>query len=211
MIKSSTVLISMELDNKLYFAADKRVSWSYSQAAISPTSKVSKRNDVLLAGTGDASLCFEIVHRGQFPVYHKGDADHFVFNEFLPHLIGDLRGKGLVDEKERRLVSRQGSKHASFASILIGLKDNMGVMSVYEIDFSMDDISAVRVPTIHAHGCGGSYALAVVQLLLSQAKSGKTQNYKKLNLKPKDILMEAVRITAINSPGCDDNMDIEVL
>lgn len=233
MIKSGTVLVSMELNKKLYFAADKRISWSFSQAVISPTKKVTKRNEVLLAGTGDAALCFDIVHRIEFPKYSGGDPDHFVFNEFLPAVILNLRNQALVDEKERRLVHRHGSKHPSFASILLGMKDLLGRAAVYEIDFTIDSITAVRVPADHAHGCGGAYALAIIQYLkkhnylaFKKLKGKKIYNpltrknetvqvalanFEVLKMKPEEILEEAILLAAQNSPGCDDNIDIEVL
>lgn len=232
-IKSGTVLVSMELGDKLYFAADRRISWSFAQAVASPTKKIAKRQNVLLAGTGDAALCFEIVHRCNVPKYSGGDPDHYVFNEFLPTVITDLRQQLLVDEKERRLAHRVGSKHGNSVSILLGMKDLTNKTAVYEVDFSIDRIEAVRVPSDHTHGCGGSYALAIIQFLKSwgwgnfKKVKGKpyknpitkkkeplyeaVPHYKLLKMSPEAILEEAIFMAAKNSPGCDDNIDIEVL
>jgi hypothetical protein len=222
MIKSSTVLATIELGNRLYFAADRRISWDMSKAAISPTPKVAKRNGILLSGTGYASICFEVIHRSTFPIYKGQDPDNYVHNEFLPAIISDLRTVGIVDKDERRLASPAKSDYRPSAVILIGIKSD-NVTAVYELDMTSDSISIDRVPTTYAHGCGGDYAMAILSFLTQpnfefavpyKKIKGKDRHYKMLRnyevlkLGEEDVLRTAIMAAAQHSPGCDDNTDI---
>jgi hypothetical protein len=231
-IKSNTVLISMEHKGKLYFAADRRMSWDMSKAEVSPTKKVAKRNGILLAGTGHAALCFELVHRTNLPNYTGGNPEDFVHTQILPTMFEDLRYKGFMDQSERRLAMRTGNKHPASASILVGLNHHSAEPMVFEIDFSADDITVLRIPNDSATGCGGYYAQAILKFLketnfkhftkLKEKRlnrlTGKMEtmsiaktNAEVLGLDAEDILTEAVYSAAKHSPGCDDNIDIEVL
>lgn len=222
MIKSSTVLATLELGNRLYFAADSRISWDMSKAAISPTPKVSKRNGILMAGTGYASICFEVIHRANFPTYKGQDPDNYVHNELLPAIIADLRAVGIVDKEERRLASNHKSEYRPSAVILLGVKSKE-VTAVYELDMSSDSISIDRVPTTYAHGCGGDYAMAILSFLTQpnfnfpkqdKITKGKKKvftmlkNYEILKLDHEDVLNTAIFSAAQHSPGCDDNSTI---
>jgi len=226
MIKSSTVLATVELGNRLYFAADRRISWDMSKAAISPTSKVTKRNGILMAGTGYASICFEVIHRSHFPEYKGQDPDNYVHNELLPAIITDLRTVGIVDKEDRRLASNYKSDYRPSAVILLGIKNKDGA-AVYELDMSSDSISIDRVPTTYAHGCGGDYAMAILSFLtqhnfdhpgkrVKQKNSKRNvytllKNYEILKLDHIDVLNAAIFQAAQHSPGCDDNTSIEYL
>lgn len=230
-IKSGTVLVTMELNGKLYFAADKRISWDYSKAATSPTKKVSKRHGILMSGTGGASLIFEIIHRCKIPKFTGGNIEKFVHDKLLPAIIGDLRYKGLVDIKERRLVSREKSNYDPSAIILIGIRHKKDIQ-VFEMDLNADGITVDRVPVDYSHGCGGQYAMGVLTYLkqlnfnswdetkdklynpiTKKKEKGFTirKNYEILKLSAEDILEETINMASIHSPGCDSNVDIEVL
>lgn len=225
-MQSGTVLVCMELDNRLYFAADKRISWGWGKAATTPTNKVVKRNGILMSGTGSASLIFEVIHRSKIPVYKEGqDVEKFVYNKLLPAIIGDLRHKNYVDSKERRLVSRNNKDTDEMhAVILVGLR-NKKKCYVFELDLTCDMITIDRVPTDYAHGCGGFHAQAVVTFVKgydffadkipTETKDGSlytcNQIYKVLQMSPEDILESAIMVAAQHSPGCDANCDIEVL
>lgn len=232
-IKSNTVLVSMEHEGKLYFAADRRMSWDMSKAEVSPTKKVAKRNGMLLSGTGHAALCFELVHRTRLPDYTGGNPEDFIHTQVLPTMMEDLRYKGIADQNERRLAMRAGSKHNASASIMVGFNHkSIDEPMVFEVDFSVDDITILRIPNDSATGCGGYYAQAIIKFLKSTSFNiFKKQKEKRLNvltkkmehvyvqqsnadilkLKAEDILTEAVNSAALHSPGCDDNIDIEVL
>jgi len=228
-IKSGTVLVTMELGKKLYFAADRRISWGWGKAASTPTKKVVKRNGILMSGTGSASLIFEIIHRSKIPVYEgKQSVEKYVYDKLLPAIIGDLRHKGYVDAKERRLVSRNLKESDDLhAVVLIGVKSKKERF-VFEMELTADMITLDRVPLDYAHGCGGSFALAILQFCkklnfykpvdtLPKTMIGGKECvsiepiYTYLDMDAEDILEAAVTAAADNSPGCDYDCDIEVL
>jgi hypothetical protein len=220
MIKSGTVLTTMELDGKLYFAADRRISWHWGKAASTPTKKVAKRNGILMSGTGSASLVFEVIHRCKIPVFTQGqDIDKYVYNKLLPAIIGDLRYKGYVDGRERRMLSKhEKSDDGLSAIILIGIKSGKKV-KVFELDLNTSMITVDQVPTDYAHGCGGDFAQAIITYTKSfkghsvgdKGLIKETEIHKLLGLTAKEILEHAIQVAAIHSPGCDNTVDIEVL
>lgn len=208
MLKSSTVLVTMELEGKLYFAADRRISWSMGKAAISPIPKVVKRSNILMSATGVAAICFEILHRLHIPKFNpkKENIDFYVTSKLLPNIIAGLRMVGLVDKKDRRLA---GESHIDMStSILVGLKTKKET-AVYEISLDTRHILVDRIDVDNGSGCGGDYAQSVITVLKDNFNN--VPIYKSLGMSPEDILSKAVGVAAFHSPGCDNNMDIEVL
>ena len=186
-MKSNTCLaVLKDKKGKLWFAGDRRQSWGMHKAQHSPRSKVTKRNGVLLAGTGTSSTCDLLTD--QFPIPDIiEDSYYYMHSVFMPKLLEFLRENHYVKKDERKL---QGEGHAV---ILVGVNSEL-----YEVYLDSHHIEFGCVNTPYAHGCGGSYAIGS---LLTTAKLNK-------KMSEKQRLTLALEVAASVSPGCDDSVDI---
>lgn len=193
MIRSATCLAVMKNElGKLVFAADRRLSWDMSKAQIGPRPKITKRKGILFAGTGVSYLCDLITDVLPIPDYDSTIVDPFYFMHqvLAPEINSLLSSKGLLDKDVAKLHNKD-----MHSAVIIGMKGQL-----FELDMSEEGlfIDAIDVP--HTHGCGGKYALGVIQYLLDT----------KINIGTEEILRSALRTAAQISPGCDSNIDILV-
>jgi len=196
---SSTCLAALKAeDGNLWFAGDRLITWYNGKALKRPRSKIAKRNNILLAGTGYCVICNLVVE--QFPVPKYSADTHapqeYMHTVFIPQLINWLRSEGWVDEGERRLnidctEDELKSHEYPSATFLIGVGSE-----VYELDIDVRMISCDIVATPYAIGCGGDLAL------------GSLYTTSSLDMTPKNRLKCALKVAAAVSPGCDDNIDI---
>ena len=197
MRKSNTCLaVLRDVEGKLWFAGDRRLSWGMHRAQKMRKPKIAKREGLLLAGTGVGSMCDEIVHLMQIPEQGKsGDPYWYMHEIFMPTLFDHLRHKGYLHEKERRLAyheDRESREDDWFgAIILIGFKGQL-----FELDVDNQQISLDMIDAPYAHGCGGDLALGSL-LTTEGTKMG-----------PAKRLEKALHVAAEVSPGCDNNVDI---
>jgi ATP-dependent protease HslVU (ClpYQ) peptidase subunit len=170
----------------LWFAGDRRMSWGMHKAIKAPDPKVRNRGGVLLAGTGDASVCDLVTDYFPIPKF-SGDLTihNHMFNVFIPSLKAWLAENG-------RLNAEGTALNKGEAVIVIGIKDKL-----FELVISTETISYVSVEAPYAAGCGGQLALG--SLLTTEGNS---------RLTPKERLKIALKVAAIVSPGCDGNIDI---
>lgn len=179
--------LAMLKDKKgnFWFAGDRRMSWGMHKAIKSPKPKITKRNGVMLAGTGDAALCDLVVNHFPIPdvVYDKW-VQGYMFDTFVPKLKEFLKANGRLD-KDGETLSRGD------ASIVVGVEGKL-------FDLTLDEsiICYVHVEAPYAAGCGGQLALG--SLLTTEGT--------KMNIK--DRLKLALRVAAKASPGCDGHIDI---
>lgn len=179
--------LAMLKDKKgnLWFAGDRRMSWGMHKAIKSPMPKVTKRNGVLLAGTGDASVCDLVTDHFPIPdVNYEKHLQSYMFDTFVPKLKEFLRTNGYLQKERDALVEGSGS-------IVIGIDDKL-----FELYLSEANISYVCVEAPYAAGCGGQLALG--SLLTTEGTK----------MKIKDRLKLALRVAAKASPGCDGHIDI---
>lgn len=201
MKKSNTVIISLADGKHLYFGGDRKVAWGMEKAIVSPIPKVAKRNNLLLSGTGDAALTFELVHRTDVPIYNNTCPQTFIHDKLVPTMIKDLRKKGFVDLSERNTIPYHSGGTDPNCTLLVGLV-HKNKPAVFEVEFTTGFILASQVTATYAHGCGGDYAIGAIKAL--------TESNLKLSekLSPEEVILTAIRIASELSPGCDNNADI---
>lgn len=191
MIKSNTVLAVLEHEGKLYFSGDRRISWGMSKCQ-KGRSKISYRDNILYAGTGDAALCDEIVELFLPPKRGMSqDPFHYMNTVFMPAMLVYLRDKNYVRPKSRRMRVDIDGKALVSADILVGIDQ-----SLFEVNLDGHCISCNSVSTPYASGCGGAYAYGAILALQRHMKD------------PKAILTRAIEIASQISPGCGDGIDI---
>lgn len=199
-IVSNTCLLAVKGPNgKAYLAGDRRASWGFSQAQALPKPKVSKRNNTLLAGTGDSFLCTLIVDIMQFePFPDDGEID---LDSYINHYIyqcthDTLRVHGLADKDGSLKIPGDLS-----AEILMIVERHLYSIQIFNPDpiseapngiIAIDELSFP-----YGTGCGGQWAWGAYQAL------------DKCVIMPiKNKIRQAMEVAANNSPGCDNNIDI---
>lgn len=197
MIKSQTCLAVVRDDKgKLWFAGDRRSSWHFGKAIKGPRPKVTKKNGILLAGTGVASICDLVTERFEVPKAGKGEESMKYMVRFENALLEWLREEDWVKE-DSRCLAKQGPEDddedsSMMAIILVGVGSDL-----YELDIGTNmPLNSTPIDAPYGAGCGGSLAWGS---LLTSAKLGWTE---------KKRLKEALKVAAKVSPGCDDNIDI---
>lgn len=199
-LKSQTcvAVLRSQRTKKLLMAADRRVSWSDGQVQKMPHPKVSKREDVLLAGTGDSYLCDLIVHTMPIqPVPSGLSTMEYMHKIFLRNLRGYLVDKGFKDEHNNLAMPEDFS-----AEICVGITGQLYSVSIYQPDrlseyglLGLIEIGELNLP--YATGCGGH--LAWGSLLTTERLGG---------LKDRERLQLALQVASDVSSGCDNNIDI---
>jgi hypothetical protein len=194
MIKSQTCLAVVRDDKgKLWFAGDRRSSWHFGKAIKGPRPKVTKKNGILLAGTGVASICDLVTERFEVPKQEDKETSMQYMVRFEDELLAWLREEKWVKE-DSRCLTKQGEEeeHELMAIILVGVGSDL-----YEVDLACTSpLQSTPIDAPYGAGCGGSLAWGS---LLTSAKLGWTE---------KKRLKEALKVAAKVSPGCDDNIDI---
>lgn len=189
--KHSHTCLAMIRDNKgvLWFAGDRRQSWGMHKAQKSPRPKVTKRNGILFAGTGNSAICDLLTEQFEPPFYNEKeypDSYTYMYKLFMPELLDFLEREGWMKKEDGRCLNCD-----SMASIIVGVKSDL-----YELDLDNESIAFVPVDAPYATGCGGMYALG--SLLTTERSKGL----------PKKRLQLALEVAAEMSPGCDSNVDI---
>ena len=193
-IKSKTCLAMLrDKEGYLWFAGDRRISWDFSKAMKAPRPKVTKRNNILFAGTGSSVVCELVTDQCPVPdIPADMDSYRYMHAVFVPSLIKWLRAQGWVEEKERKLnVDEDNYGEAPSACIIIGVESDL-----YEVNLDNNIISADCIDAPYAEGCGGPLAM------------GSLLTTEHLCMDPPKRLNLALQIASKVSPGCDDNVDI---
>lgn len=189
--KHSHTCLAMLRDDKgkLWFAGDRRQSWGMHKAQKSPRPKVTKRNGILFAGTGNSAICDLLTEQFDPPFYNNEeypDSYVYMYKLFMPELLKSLNKEGWIKLDEGRCLISSGS-----ASIIIGVGSDL-----FELDLDDESIAFVPVDAPYATGCGGMYALG--SLLTTERGKGS----------PRKRLQLALEVAAEMSPGCDSNVDV---
>src|SRR6476646_6720467 len=102
--QSNTCIAAIKLRNgRIAMAADRRVSWGFSQAQAMPRPKIQKRDGIILAGTGDGYLCGLIVDLLKIPTfsyenYDLRTLDTYMHNQFFDSVCKLLKSKNFKDQ-----------------------------------------------------------------------------------------------------------------
>ena len=198
MLKSNTCLaVLRDKNGYLWFAGDRRISWNYSKAIKGPRSKVTKRNNILFAGTGTSCICDLVTDQFEVPIKTDMiDSYTYIHKVLVPALIKQLKEEGWINDGERKLaydniLDSRLDDCAPHAILIIGVGSDL-----YELDLNTQLITVDAIDAPYAAGCGGELAW------------GSLLTTEKLRMTPKARLKLAVEIAAKVSPGCDDNVDI---
>lgn len=207
--KSNTCLAVIKHHKKLYFAADRRSSWGFDQAQKMPRPKLSKKNGVILAATGDGFLCHLLVDVFEPPKYEFGIWDsqelldtymHYPFFKAIKKLLLD---KGFCDEHHILKIPNDVS-----CELLVGLRGHCYTVIIENLDpenhFPNGTISIDEVGLPYATGCGGQWAWDTLDCLETLEQDGLLAR-----MKPNDKLSRALDSAAKHSPGCGDGKDFK--
>jgi len=190
---SQTCLAVLKHNEKLYFAGDRRISWHFGQAQISPRPKITFRGGILFAGTGTSVVCDTATDLFEPPKFLKNEDTYIYANKkLLPAYIKHMRKTGWINKNEFRLAKNGDGTDLS-ATILVGIGKDL-----YELDVSPDLIAIGPISTPFAAGCGGSLAWGALLALEKVAP----------DMSPETKLKLALQAAAEVSPGCDSNIDI---
>lgn len=180
---------------KLMMAGDRRATWDFSQSQKMPRPKVSKRDGLLLGGTGDGALCTLIVDIMPILSYEDQELDNYMFNDFRKQLIKTLKQQGYTDEHNLLKLPRDTD-----AEIIVGIRGRVYQVIINNPDpdnhYTVGQVSIDEVNVPYAAGCGGSLAWGA---LLESVDSQYSY---------KERLERALNIAASVSPGCGDGIDI---
>lgn len=198
--RKSTTCIAAVTDKKgrIHIAADRRVSWDFSQAQTMPHAKVIKRDGVILAGTGDSYLCDLLTQYLEIPNVegYENYPGHYVFHPLYNSVKKLLSQRGFYDERRTLKIPREMS-----VEVLLAVHGQLFTISINNPDELSDAPNGViqcgQINVPYATGCGG--LLAWGSLLTTQ----------EMGMKPKERLLLALNVAAQVSPGCDNIIDIE--
>jgi hypothetical protein len=180
---------------KLVFAADRRISWGFSQAQVMPESKLVKRNGLIMGATGASYLGQLIMDYVELPSIKELSPKDYMNTVFYKNVVELLKSKGFVNKdgniklpKDFAIELVVGYRGKLF-SIVIGNDDDddlhkQGIILIDE----------VNIP--YATGCGGQLAW------------GSLLTTERTKIAEENRLILALNVAAEVSPGCDDNIDI---
>lgn len=185
-----TCIAALKHNGKIVLAGDRRMSWGMHKCQMKPTSKVVKKNGILIAGTGACYILTLVRDILKFPIITKReDTLNYIHNKFVPVLINLLKTKGMI---KNGMLNVPKELHTA---IIVAIKGNL-----FEIDIgNCEDVGIVAVDEVglpYATGCGGQLAWGS---LLTTEDSKKS---------PQERLKIALNVAAAVSPGCDGNIDI---
>lgn len=198
-LKSNTCIAALaDKRGKIYIAADRRVSWDFSQCQTMPTPKVIKRDGVILAGTGDGYLCDILTKLLNIPLNTRELDSLFYLHEIIyPQIIKLLTRKGMFDHHEKALKIPADA----YCEVLLVFNHKLFSICIYNPD--PNSIKSSGIITIdqlaipYATGCGGQLAW------------GSLLTTENLGLNVKERLRVALNVAATVSPGCNNEIDIE--
>ncbi len=204
--QSLTCIAAVKHRNKVYLAADSRVSWGMDQAQVLPkgNKKIVKRGGLILAGTGHWDLCRLIIRTLRFrtPEEFIGYEDEYFDTIFYNDVIKLLKSKGYtdVDAGLHPILKIPKEWSAEIVMVLNGRVFTMVIENPEKEDNHNPNglVSIGEVNTPYATGCGGQ--LAWGSLLTTQSL---------VELTAKERLKIALNVAAVVSPGCDNVVDIE--
>ena len=205
--KSDTCLIVLrDAKGKLIFGADRRVSWGVYRYQESARSKLTKRNGILLSGTGTCCVCDIVTDLCVIPkIPENMDGFTYVHTLLFDSVKNTLRSKGYLDKEDNIKLTKELN-----GFILIGVKGEL-----FELGITKDGITTDAIQAPYTHGCGGTYAMGS----LESTKGDSLQNLKnkvktrKIRGKFKSVeelrIALAIDVAATHSAGCDSRVDIE--
>lgn len=204
--KSNTCIAALKHRNKIYIAADRKASWDWSKAQAMPRAKLSKREGLILAGTGSGALCTLIVDILNIPNIEDIDLDTYMHHKLFEAIRKLLINKGFSDEHKILKIPAELD-----AQILVAIQGKL-----YDITISNCDptnvnpnglimIDELNLP--YGTGCGGDIAEAALKenedLFMYDSKK---DSYRFLT--PYERLERAVTLACQMSPGCGLPIDI---
>lgn len=200
--QSRTCIAAIKTSNgKIMMAADRRSSWDFSQAQKMPRAKIRSRDGLILAGTGDGALCYQIVDNLKFreyPYEEWGFEDEYLNNIFYNDVIKLLKSKGYVDV-DAGLHPILKIPVESATEILICIHRRLYSLQIFnphpEADYPNGLVTIDELGVPYATGCGGQLAWGSLLTTMD------------LGMKPKERLAIALNVAAQVSPGCDNNID----
>lgn len=202
-ISNTCILATQQKNKKIMIATDRRVSWDFGQAQTMSIPKLVKRDGVIMAGTGSAYLCDIILH--SLDLSDRKDMSVYDFmNEFFYNRLKKLFiRKGFHDEHQRLVLPADVSVEVVLAidHLLFSIcVSNPEESNPYSNSASLQGlIDVVQLSLPYGTGCGGQWAWGAIEGL---------KDVKDLSLKEKVII--AMNVAAKYSPGCDNNIDIEI-
>lgn len=202
---SNTCLVVLrDKKGKLVFGGDRRISWGH-QFQTTPRPKITKRNNVLFAGTGVACLCDTVTDLCHVPDIPKDmDGFHYVHNVLFNSVRQQLQEKGYMDKDFNMTIGKD-----MMAVILIGVLGDLFEMGITEHGITID-----AMDTPMAHGCGGSLALGSLESTVGDTLSSLQKKLKQRGFRGKLKSIEecrialAIDVAAKHSSGCDSQFDI---
>jgi len=180
----TVVLVDKNKDNKLVFAADRRVSGGSRYESVA-RSKVRVVGNFMIAGSGDLAFCQQVLYEVDYQKINSRWNDYDSTREFLR--------KELIPIYESFIQKRK--KYNS--SVLVGYLNKLFYIDVVEDSLNF---SETTLPT--AIGSGGSEALSTY-LTLQRFK-------KKLKLPVETMLKVSAQAPSLVDTSCDGHIDIIV-
>ncbi len=195
--KSGTCIIALKNSKgKILIAADRRASWGFSKAVTMNKPKVRRQGEFIIAGTGSGALCSLFVDAFTPPELDQEDLDVFMHHTFHQKVKKVLIGHDYHDEHKGLKIPRD-----SGCELVVAVSGHVYTVDIFNPDDLNDHpnglINIDEVPTPYTTGCGGEHAKGAIDaLLLNGVKDTRS------------IAHQAIKIAAMNSPGCDDKIDI---
>lgn len=188
-----TTIAALKHRGKVYVAADRRITYG-SQYHRSPVSKICKRNGVIIAGAGNASLTLEIVNNLVIPKV-EDDTYYYVYTILYNKILSFLKKKGLLNKEGILTLPEDFSLY-----ILVAVKGEVFIIETSnnnDVEWKSATLDVIPVSLPYCCGSGGDYA------------RGSLDTTEHLEWKPKDRLVEAIRVASNNNQESDTSIDIE--
>src|ERR1051326_7793435 len=168
---NTCIAVCANKKGRLFMAADRRISWDFSQATSMNQPKIAKRDGLLLGATGDGSLCTQLVNVMNIPENTRGlEPEGYIHEIFFVAVKKLLDRKGYSDEhKVLRIPPETG------VELVIGIEGRLFSMLIENQDPMSEHHSGLitidELPVPYATGCGGQWAWSSLK---TSAKLGLT-------------------------------------
>lgn len=174
---------------KVFVGADRRVTYgSTEEIERKATSKVIKRDGLILAGAGDLYVIDLIVHHLSIPDINTS-TDTYIFEKLYTHMIRFLKRKRLD-------TFRSSNKDDGIdAQCLVVLNSRL-----FEFEIVPYEEYLLKVSEVEAPYAGGSGRLPALSILKFCDKHNL--------LKPKEKLIQAIEMASSLIASCGDGLDI---
>lgn len=209
--KSSTCIAALRTKHgKIMIGADRRASWDFSQAQTMPRSKLSKKDGLMLAGTGDGALCTLFVDVMKIPEIKVKDPDLYMFQFFYHSVVRVLEQRGYVQEHKILKIPKD-----SYAEIVVACLGKLYQVVIHnpehgwltESPNGLVSIDEVALP--YGTGCGGLIAWgALLENKDLFVYDERKDTYRKLT--DRERMTRAITTACEVSPGCGLPIDIRV-